>query len=272
MPSTTLESEWKRVTQKPVLAKSAFSLFSIHLIVSFFMQYEISTAPFPPLQAADALVHTRETIINIASKYGMHATFAPRISMTAPGNATHMHISVHRTGHEKPRDGLSALEKSFLAGVLDDLTALPSMTLPIPASYRRVVDGIWSGGTYVVWGAENKECPVRLCNVQSPGSRNFEMKFIDGAAVPYLVVASIIALGYAGIKSERELRFPNFTGMDGAAQLSEQERQALGITQRMPLTWEEGRKNLSTNKLLREALGGKFVDKYLAINKVRLFF
>ena len=42
-------------------------------------QYEVITGPLPPLQAADALIHTRETISNIASKYGLRATFAPRV-------------------------------------------------------------------------------------------------------------------------------------------------------------------------------------------------
>jgi Glutamine synthetase, catalytic domain len=42
-------------------------------------QYEIVTGPLPPLQAADALIHTRETIYNIASKHGLRATLAPRV-------------------------------------------------------------------------------------------------------------------------------------------------------------------------------------------------
>ena len=44
-------------------------------------QYEVVTGPLPPLQAADALIHTRETIYNIASKHGLRATFAPRVFM-----------------------------------------------------------------------------------------------------------------------------------------------------------------------------------------------
>lgn len=206
--------------------------------------------------------------MNIAAKHGLHATFAPRISMTAPGSAAHMHISVHRIGHEKPRDTLSDLEKHFLAGVVDDLTALSCITLPIPASYKRVVDGAWSGGTYVAWGTENRECPIRLSNATSPGSRNFEMRFIDGTANPYLVLASIIGLGYAGIRSKRELRLQNFTGANGPAQLSEEERQALGITQRMPFSLQESRENLSRSKALRDVLGSEFVDKFLSVNKV----
>ena len=42
-------------------------------------QYEVVTGPLPPLQAVDALIHTRETIFNTASKYGLKATFAPRV-------------------------------------------------------------------------------------------------------------------------------------------------------------------------------------------------
>ena len=42
-------------------------------------QYEFVTAPLPPLEAADALVVTRETIRNIAAKHGLRATLAPRL-------------------------------------------------------------------------------------------------------------------------------------------------------------------------------------------------
>lgn len=44
-------------------------------------QYEVVTGPLPPLQAVDALVHTRETIFNIASRHGLRATRAPRVFM-----------------------------------------------------------------------------------------------------------------------------------------------------------------------------------------------
>src|ERR1700761_2662829 len=42
-------------------------------------QYEIVTGPQPPLQAADAVILTRETIYNIAAKHGLRATLAPRL-------------------------------------------------------------------------------------------------------------------------------------------------------------------------------------------------
>ena len=42
-------------------------------------QYEMVTGPLPPLQAADTLVFTRETIYNIANKHGFRATFSPKL-------------------------------------------------------------------------------------------------------------------------------------------------------------------------------------------------
>ncbi|KAH7917051.1 hypothetical protein BV22DRAFT_1135744 [Leucogyrophana mollusca] len=40
-------------------------------------RYEIIAGPLPPLEAADAPVHTRETVYNIANKHGLRATLAP---------------------------------------------------------------------------------------------------------------------------------------------------------------------------------------------------
>lgn len=49
------------------------------------------TGPLPPLQAADALVCTRETIIGVAARHGLRATFAPKISMYTGKH--HRHVS-----------------------------------------------------------------------------------------------------------------------------------------------------------------------------------
>ena len=42
-------------------------------------QFEIVTGAMDPLEAADALVFTREAIYNVANKHGCKATFAPRV-------------------------------------------------------------------------------------------------------------------------------------------------------------------------------------------------
>lgn len=42
-------------------------------------QYEVITGPLPPVEAADALVFTRDTIYNVAAKYGVRATLYPKV-------------------------------------------------------------------------------------------------------------------------------------------------------------------------------------------------
>ncbi|PFH47784.1 hypothetical protein AMATHDRAFT_66915 [Amanita thiersii Skay4041] len=232
-------------------------------------QYEIATGPLPPLEAADALVHVRETVRNIAASRGLRATFAPRVFMTSAGSSAHTNISVHSSNEgAKPINGLSPVESSFLAGVLHHLESLPALTLPIPASYKRMADGVWSGGTYVGWGYENREAPIRLTNATSPISRRFEMRYVDATANPHIVLAGILTAGHDGVRSKRALTIQNCPGPESAAQMGEERRAALGITRRLPLTWEEARSNMEKSDLLRKEFGDNFVTKYLAVNKI----
>jgi len=236
-----------------------------------FGQYEVITGPLPPLEAADALIHTRETIANIASKHGLRATLAPRVYLDNCGSAAHTHISVHPTGAPSSNappatDDLTSHESSFLASLLAHLPALTALTLPLPASYKRMIEGVWSGGAYVCWGTDNREAPVRLCNASSPSSRNFEVKCHDGLANPYLSLAGLLGAGSVGVKEGKKLQLDN-CDIQTAAHLGEAGRKALGITQRMSLTWEESRKAFGADEVVRSVLGGELVDNYLAVNE-----
>lgn len=226
------------------------------------------TGPLPPLEAADALVHTRQIVHNVAAKHNIHATFAPRVFKDQPGSSTHFHLSIHSPNNQKVPDQLSPLEEHFLASLLDHLPSITGITLPTTASYERMVDGIWSGGTYISWGTENRESPVRLTNLATPSTRRFELRFIDGTANAHLSLAAIISAGLAGVREKTKLTVKDCPGPPSAAEMSEEERQALGITKRMALTWDEARSNLDKSRLLRDNLGDEFVTKFLLVNKV----
>ena len=235
-------------------------------------QYEVVGGPLNPLDASDQLIFTREIIVNVASKHGLHATFSPRPFMTSAGSAAHVHISVHSVKEgEKPLDQLSEYESAFLAGIIQHLPSLPAITLPTPASYKRMADGVWSGGTYVHYGTENREAPIRLTNATSPQSRNFEMRFVDGTANPYLVLAVIIGAGLRGLKTSMPLQMKDCPGPKCAYEMTEEERKALGITKRMPLNVGEARHNLATDKGMEEVLGKSFVEKYISVNQASYF-
>jgi glutamine synthetase len=205
------------------------------------------------------------------------------------GSAAHTHISVHPIDSEHPSvlqnlsqpsagtsDNLiTPLESVFLAGVLKHLQASCAFTLPLRASYARMLDGIWSGGTWVAWGTDNREVPVRLCvpaasvdpeiATDTPSKNHFEIKCIDGTSSPYLVLASLLGSGLLGIQSQSPL-----VEQDCAtppALMTEAERGVVGVTRRMPMSWEEARAALEADEALKSILGG-LVDGFLSVGEV----
>jgi glutamine synthetase len=229
-------------------------------------QYEVVTGPLSPLAAADTLIYTREIITNVAAKHGLHATFAPRPFMDSVGSSAHAHVSVHSPHSKKVANELSTHESTFLAGLLDHLPAVAAFTLPTYASYARAVDGAWSGGTYVSYGTENREAPVRLTNAASPASRRFELRFIDGTANPHLALAAVFGAGLVGIKTRQALQSQDCKDKS-AAEMTEEERRAMGVTKRLPLSVEQAAKYLREDKVLTEILGDDMVTAFLAVMK-----
>ncbi|KZP10907.1 glutamine synthetase/guanido kinase [Athelia psychrophila] len=177
-------------------------------------QYEFVTGPLPPLESADALIHARETITNIAAKHGLRATLAPRLYMD---------------GH-----------------------------------------GVGAGGTYVSWGTENREAPVRLCNAASRSACNFELRFVDGLAnaTPAVPCArQHPRRRHPGRQAKQPLTHADCSTLSAADDAA---RKAAGITTRMSLNLDESRKGLAGDAALQAVLGEELVEKHLSLNKVVL--
>jgi len=237
-------------------------------------QYEIITGPLPPSEAADAVVFTRETIINIAAKHGLHATFSPRVFSNNCGSAAHTHISVHPTPQPpaKPatanpntnkKTTMTPLERSFLQSLLEKLPSSTAFTLPTAASYDRIKDGIWACGTYVCWGKDNREAAVRLTG--PPGGHHFEVRSVDGTANPHIAFATLLGLGLIGIEKGLELRMEEVDG--SAVDLSAEERERKGIIGRFERTLSAARDLAQRDKTINDILGKEFVQKYLSVNE-----
>ncbi|KAJ7730894.1 hypothetical protein DFH07DRAFT_756067, partial [Mycena maculata] len=140
------------------------------------------------------------------------------------------------------------------------LPAIVAFTLPTSVSYKRMTDGVWSGSMYVSYGTENRGPPVRLTNATSPASRNFEARFLDGTANPHVALPLVLVGGLLGLRAKLPLKMGDCTA-NSAAGMTEAERKALGITQRMPLGVAEARQSLELDAALCEVLGSDFVEK-----------
>ncbi|MEV0275149.1 glutamine synthetase family protein [Streptomyces sp. NPDC050610] len=232
-------------------------------------QFEVSTAPADPVRAADDAVLVRETVRAVSARHGMRAAFAPSVVAGDVGNGCHLHLSLHRDGRSLHREsgapyGLDLAAVAFLGGVLDALPALSAVGAPSPASYVRIVPSQWAGA-YRCWGVENREAALRLVQGawDDPDGGNAEIKCVDAAANPYLLVGAVIAEGLNGVSTGAKLP-PPVVGDPG--RLSEPERRERAID-RLPTTLSEATGLFERQEVLRDAMGEVLHGAFAAVRR-----
>lgn len=215
-------------------------------------QYEFVLPPSPPLLAVDTLIQARQVIAQIASLHGLRATLHPK-PFEGIGTAAHAHISL------SPPDRDMSF---FVGGVLAHLPAICAFTMPEAVSYGRVVDDHWTGGTWISWGTQNRETPLRRVT-----SGRWEIRCLDGLANMYFALSAIIAAGLLGLSSatQNQADFPQRDVPVNPSTLDEAGRAHYGITQKMPATIDEALAALANDGVLNEALAPGLVQDYLAM-------
>jgi glutamine synthetase len=232
-------------------------------------QYEVVLPKAPALQAVDTLLFARDVLSSHATAAGYRMTLHPKPFAAACGTAAHVHISLQRAdeseGEEKEEDDVPAeVYEPFYAGVLAHLRAIAAFTYSSAASYERVVDGVWAGGTYISWGGQNRETPLR----KIAGS-HWEVKCMDGIANPYLALAAVVSAGVMGVREGRELAWRD-CGTRAPAALTQGERDALGIVSRFPGSLEDALDELRSDGELVGELGAELVERYVAVKEAEL--
>jgi glutamine synthetase len=221
-------------------------------------QLEVSVSAEDPLAAADTTVLVRHTIKAVSARHGLRATFSPKVLADGVGNGAHVHLSLWRDGENlmsggEGTFGLTPDGEAFTAGVLAHLPGLLAVGAPSVASYLRLVPSHWAGA-FAVWGLENREAAVRFVTGPS-GSRqaaaNVEVKSVDAAANPYLLLAGLLAAGRAGLA--RGATLPDPVGVDPAT-LTEQGRRDAGIRP-LPSSLDEAVGAFEQDDVLAEAYG-----------------
>ena len=214
-------------------------------------QWEFVLPPMPPAAAVDTLLAARDIISSAAAEYKLRATLVPKPTAGAAGTGAHIHISL------TPADK----HEAFFAGVLQHLQAITAFTYPNSTSYERAVDSVWAGGTWVAWGSQNRETPLRKIE-----DSHWEIKCVDGLANPYLALSAILGAGLKGVLDEEHLAMGDCQ-VDPAA-LDKGQRKELGIEHQLPKSIHESLYCLREDRILREVVGEDVVETYLAVKKV----
>lgn len=234
-------------------------------------QFELSFPPRDPVAAADLVLLTRQIIRAVARTHGLTPSFAPVVFADTVGNGCHVHYSLWDrkgrnlfTGGRGP-DGMARAAESFSAGILAELPALVGVTCPSVPSYQRLRPHRWAGA-FTAWGRENREASLRFITGMA-GDRgaaaNMELKPVDGAGNPYLVLGSLLAAGVEGLEDGAHLPEPT---TEDPSEISSSRRKRMGI-RRLPASLGESIAELERSEVLRAAMGDVLFEAFLATRR-----
>ena len=232
-------------------------------------QHEIDFEYADALQTADNAITFKFTLKAIAQQHGLYATFMPKPIHGINGSGMHTHQSlfsiaesVNAFADPDAPYGLSALAKSYMAGILAHARGMSAVLAPLVNSYKRLVPG-YEAPTYITWGRTNRSALIRVPMI-SPGrsieGTRAEVRCPDPSSNTYLAFAAMIAAGLDGVEQGMTLAAPveeSLFEMDAATIASKAIRE-------LPGTLGEALDELERDDVIREALGehvfGHFVE------------
>ena len=115
----------------------------------------------------------RLIVREIALEHGVHATFMPKPLSGVQGSGMHTHLSLFKDGSnafhdpESP-DGLSAVAKGFIAGLLHHAREITAVTNQLVNSYKRLVTG-YEAPVNVSWARANRAALIRVPAAREAG-------------------------------------------------------------------------------------------------------
>jgi glutamine synthetase len=230
-------------------------------------QHEVDFCYADALTTADHLATFKFVVRNVAFQHGLHATFMPKPIFGQSGSGMHTHQSLFRGGEnafydEADAAGMSAVMRSYAAGLLRHARAMCAVTNPIVNSYKRLVPG-FEAPVNVAWSHQNRSPMVRVPARRGEGTR-LELRMSDPSANPYLALAIQLAAGLDGVRRKAEPPEPIDKNI---WTLSVRERRRYKI-QELPRDLGEAITLLKRSTFVRETLG-EHVFQYFVTAKER---
>jgi glutamine synthetase len=193
-----------------------------------YVQHEIEYLPVPVEEAADQLAIGKWVIREVAYKYGLEVSFAPKIIVGHAGSGLHIHSRLVKDGKNMMVDETGSLSETARKMIGGMLTLAPSITAfgnIVPTSFLRLVPH-QEAPTNICWGDRNRSVLVRVplgwkgvsnmmydANPQEKepfsdpmNSQTVELRSADGSANVYLLLAGITTAARHGLESSESLK------------------------------------------------------------------
>jgi glutamine synthetase len=191
-------------------------------------QNEIEFNPVNLEDAADQLIIAKWILRNLAYKYGVTLTFAPKITTGKAGSGLHIHTKIMKDGtNQMVKDGkLSDTAKRTIAGYLMLAPSLTAFGNTNPTSYFRLVPH-QEAPTNICWGDRNRSVLVRvplgwsmghsMIHHANPNETEEELDFTrkqtvefrcpDGSADIYLLLSGLCVAARLGLSTDNALSY-----------------------------------------------------------------
>ncbi|RAN77700.1 type I glutamate--ammonia ligase [Bacillus sp. SRB_331] len=230
-------------------------------------QHEIDFKYANAIRSCDDIQTFKLVVRTIARKHGLHATFMPKPLYGVNGSGMHCNLSLFKNGANVFFDQNGDLQLSddarhFIAGILKHAPAFTAVANPTVNSYKRLVPG-YEAPCYVAWSAQNRSPLVRI-----PASRGIstrvEVRSVDPAANPYLVMATLLAAGLDGIKNKLT---PPAAVDRNIYVMTKEEREEAGIVD-LPATLAQALVTLQSNEIVCGALGDHLLEHFIEAKEI----
>lgn len=171
-------------------------------------QHEVDMRYEDALKMADNVITYRIVVKEIASKFGVYATFMPKPIFGENGSGMHTHQSLFRGDKNAffdadTEDNLSETARHYIAGLLKHSKEICSIFAQTVNSYKRLVPG-YEAPVYVAWSRRNRSALIRVPHYH-PGQEKAtrcEFRACDPACNPYLTFAAMLQAGLEGIEKK----------------------------------------------------------------------
>lgn len=223
-------------------------------------QFEINFKHGDALAMADQVVMFKRCVREAAIRHGIAATFMAKPAESQPGSSMHIHQSVvSRGGGENLFAGrggaMSPMFKNYIGGLQRHLPEIAAMLIPNVNSFRRI--NLRWPVTNVHWGINNRTVGLRVPDTGNADAMRVENRVCGSDANPYLAVAASLLAGFMGVKEKIPPSAPTTVA-------------AWELPRGIPLTLEDALAAMNRSKMLRERLGNRFVDLYVACKRTEL--
>ncbi len=232
-------------------------------------QHEIDMRYADALKMADDVLTYRIVVKEIASKFGVYATFMPKPLFGENGSGMHTHQSLFKGStnaffDSSSSDHLSETAYSYIAGLLQHAKEICSIFAQYTNSYKRLVPG-YEAPVYIAWSKRNRSALVRVPHY-NPGQEKAtrcEFRACDPACNPYLTFAAMLGAGLEGI--EKGYKVP--TPMDkNLYHLTNAERKEKGI-ETLPDSLGQAVAVTEGSELVKKILGEHIFSRFVELKK-----